>query len=139
MNLVLATKRHDAILHLLEKLLRKHGLNPTINKEVPGQRLRPDVELMLSGSRVLIDVNVPYDNEGNLEIAFNRKVTKYMTLGNILPLVVGSLGSWHPRNDDILLCLELMAELGVLFERRQDLLPSRAQWPSFTATWRTKA
>jgi len=101
MNLVLATKRHNAILHLLEQLLRKHGLNPTINKEVPGQRLRPDVELMLSGSRVLIDVNVPYDNEGNLEIAFNRKVTKYMTLGNILPLIVGSLGSWHPRNDDI--------------------------------------
>ncbi|MFO0089667.1 MAG: RNA-directed DNA polymerase, partial [bacterium] len=101
MNLVLATKRHDSILNLLEQLLRKHGLNPTINKEVPGQRLRPDVEFMLSGSRVLIDVNVPYDNEGNLEIAFNRKVTKYMTLGNILPLILGSLGSWHPRNDDI--------------------------------------
>ncbi len=74
-NLTLSTKRHDAILELLEKLLKKHGLAPTINKAVPGQRLRPDVELMLSGSRVLIDVNVPYDNVGNLEIAFNRKVT----------------------------------------------------------------
>ena len=101
MNLALSTKRHDSILNLLEQLLRKQGLTPTINKAIPGQRLRPDVEFMLSGSRVLIDVNVPYDNEGNLEIAFNRKVTKYMTLGNILPLVVGSLGSWHPRNDEI--------------------------------------
>ena len=101
MNLTLATKRHDAILSLLEKLLIRQGLNPTVNKCVPGQRLRPDIELLVSGSRVLIDVNVPYDNEGNLEIAFNRKVNKYMTLGNILPLVVGSLGSWHPRNQDI--------------------------------------
>ena len=29
------------------------------------------------------------------------KVEKYQIFGNILPLVVGSLGSWYPRDDDI--------------------------------------
>ncbi len=56
---------------------------------------------MVSGSRALIDVNVPFDNEGNLEIAFNQKFNKNTTLGNILPFVVGSLGSCHPGNQDI--------------------------------------
>jgi hypothetical protein len=76
---------------------------------------------MLSGSRVLIDVNVPYDNVGNLEIAFNRKVNKYMTLGNILPLVVGSLGSWHPRNEDIRSLLGIDGRSWGLFRKKARL------------------
>ena len=76
---------------------------------------------MISVSRVLIDVNVPYDNIGNLEIAFNRKVTKYMTLGNILPLVVGSLGSWHPRNDDIRSLLGIDGRTWGLFRKKARL------------------
>lgn len=100
-GLTLATQRHDAVLDLLVRLLRKKGLDVRVNRAPLGQRLRPDVEFVLSGSRVLIDVTIPYDIRGNLDSAFERKVSKYMTLGNILPLVLGSLGSWHPRNEDI--------------------------------------
>ena len=33
----------------------------TINRAPPGQRLRPDLETTLSGSRVMIDVPVSFD------------------------------------------------------------------------------
>jgi hypothetical protein len=101
MGLTLATKRHDSVLNLLATLLRKKGHVVTVNRAPPGQRLRPDVELEISGSRVLIDVAISYDIKENLEAAFERKVSKYRHLGNTLPLVLGSLGSWHPRNEDI--------------------------------------
>jgi hypothetical protein len=39
----------------------------------------------------MIDVAVSYDNLGNLEAAYNRKVAKYHDLGRVLSLVVGSL------------------------------------------------
>ena len=63
-NLTLATKRHDVILSLLEQLLRKQGLNPKINRAVLGQRLRPNVELIVSGYRVPIDVNSKSKRKG---------------------------------------------------------------------------
>ena len=100
-GLHLATVRHDSVLALLEKLLLKKGLTVTINRAPPGQRLRPDLETTLSGSRVMIDVAVSFDTPNCLLAAHTRKVEKYMTLGNILPLVVGSLGSWYPRNEEI--------------------------------------
>jgi hypothetical protein len=36
-----------------------------------------------------------------MENAYKRKFEKYSSLGRILPLVVGSLGSWYPKNEDI--------------------------------------
>ncbi|KAI9550368.1 putative reverse transcriptase-2 [Daphnia sinensis] len=87
--------------HLLETLLVKQGHDVTVNKAIPGQRLRPDVEFLLSGSRVMVDVVVCYDQPGSMENAYQRKIEKYSSLGRILPLVVGSLGSWNPRNEDI--------------------------------------
>jgi len=101
MGLTLSTKRHDSVLTLLARLLQRKGLQVSVNRALPGQRLRPDIELDLSGSRVLIDVAVSYDTTPNLEAAFHRKVSKYEALGRIFPLVVGSLGAWFPRNDDI--------------------------------------
>ena len=100
-GLVLATSRHDTVLSLLHRLLTKKGLTVSINRAVPGQSLRPDVELQYAGARLMLDVAVSYDTPASMEAAFRRKVDKYMTLGNILPLVVGSLGSWYPRNDEI--------------------------------------
>jgi hypothetical protein len=90
-HLTLATKRHDSVLELIDILLTRRGYAATINKAIPGQRLRSDVELQVSGSRLMIDVAVSYDNLGNLEAAYSRKVTKYHDLGRVLPLVVGSL------------------------------------------------
>jgi len=101
MGLVLATQRHDSVLDLLVELLRRQGHQVTVNKAVPGNRLRPDIEFRLSGSQVFIDVAISYDSHRNLELAWQRKVSKYEALGTILPLVVGSLGSWFPRNEEI--------------------------------------
>ncbi|KAK4045785.1 hypothetical protein OUZ56_033759 [Daphnia magna] len=36
-----------------------------------------------------------------MENAYQRKIAKYSSLGRILPLVIGSLGSWNPRNEEI--------------------------------------
>ena len=44
-GLGLATSRHDTVLSLLHRLLTKKGLTVSINRAVPGQSLRPDVEL----------------------------------------------------------------------------------------------
>ena len=50
----------------------------------------------------MIDVAVSYDIEDYLEAAYNRKVAKYQHLGRVFPLiVVGSLGSRYPANDNI--------------------------------------
>ena len=101
LNMPLYTKRHNAVLDILANLLTKAGLNPTINRKTEGSELRPDVELAISGSRVLIDVRVSYDVAQNLEQAREEKVAKYKELGTILPLIVGSLGSWLPTNENI--------------------------------------
>jgi hypothetical protein len=40
-HLTLATQRHDSVLELLDILLTRRGYAVTINKAIPGQRLRP--------------------------------------------------------------------------------------------------
>lgn len=100
-GLQLATLRHNTILNHLTKLLVERGFTVNVDKHLPGSALRPDLEFQLSGSRVMIDVTVPFDSPGNLESAYQRKVAKYSDFGRTLPLVVGSLGSWYPGNEDI--------------------------------------
>ncbi|KAK4024549.1 hypothetical protein OUZ56_009971 [Daphnia magna] len=85
----------------MRKGKRDRGHDVTINNAIPGKRLGPDVEFQLSGSRVMVDVVVCYDQPGSMENAYQRKYDKYSSHGRILPLVVGSLGSWYPRNDEI--------------------------------------
>ena len=117
-GLVLATSRHDTVLSLLHRLLTKKGLTVSINRAVPGQSLRPDVELQYAGARLMLDVAVSYDTPASMEAAFRRKVDKYMTLGNILPLVVGSLGSWYPRNDEIKSLLNIDGRSWCAFKKK---------------------
>ena len=100
-GLVLATRSQDDVLDLFHWLLTRKGHEATINKAVLGQRLRPDVEFLHAVARLMVDVAVSYDTPRSLDAAFRRKVEKYEALGRTLPLVVGSLGSWHPRNDEI--------------------------------------
>ena len=117
-GLVLATRRHDDVLGLFHRLLTRKGLEATVNRAVPGQRLRPDVELLHAGARLMVDVAVSYDTPRSLEAAFRRKVEKYEALGRTLPLVVGSLGSWHPRNDEIRSLLNIDGRSWCAFRRR---------------------
>ena len=113
----LYTRRHNAVLDILANLLTKTGFEPAINRQTDGCELRPDVELSISGSRVLIDVRVSYDLAQNLEKARDEKVAKYKELGTTLPLIVGSLGSWLPTNDDIRAFLGISGRRWATFRR----------------------
>ena len=118
MNLALYTKRHNAVLDILANLLIKAGFNPAVNLQSEGSDLRPDIELEISGSRVLMDVRISYDEVSNLEQARNEKVAKYRDLGTTLPLIVGSLGSWPPFNDDIRAFLDISGRRWATFRRK---------------------
>ena len=120
-GLLLATKRHDSVLALFENLLTRKGFSTKINRAPPGQRLRPDLETTLCGNRVMVDVAVSFDTPECLHSAHTRKVDKYMTLGNILPLVVGSLGSWYPRNEEIRTFLGIDSRSWSIFKRKARL------------------
>ena len=73
----------------------------------------------------MIDVAVSYDIPENLEAAYTRKVVKYQHLGQVLPLVLGSLGSWHPLNDDIRSLLAIDHRSWSAFRRKSRLAAIR--------------
>ena len=105
-NLTKYYNRHNAIQEKLDSLLRKAGINATINRRLPekdltGRIRRPDLEFELANSRIMIDVTVAHDRIDNTEAAYQRKIDRYVSFGIIKPLVVGSLGFWHPKNDEI--------------------------------------
>ena len=119
------TRRHDDVLSLFHQLLTRKGHAARINKAVQGQSLRPDVEFSFAGTRLMVDVAVSYDTPHSLEAAFRRKVEKYMVLGRILPLVLGSLGSWHPRNDEIRSLLNIDGRSWGAFRRKARIAAMR--------------
>ena len=121
-NAVMMTARHNSVLELLEQLMSRYGLQARVNRRMEGTDLRPDVELSLAGSRLMVDVAVSYDTPDHLKSAFDRKVDKYMVHGNIKPLVVGSLGSWYPNNDEIRSLLGIHPRSWAVFRRKARLL-----------------
>ena len=66
-GLQLTTKRHNTTQDLLESLLVRQGDDVTVNKAIPGQPLRPDVESQLSGSQMKVDVVFSFDQPGSME------------------------------------------------------------------------
>ena len=110
--------RQNAVQDILGEILLKTGLPPIITRAIPGQRLIPDVVITVDGTAILMDVTIPFDNPASLDAAHERKVTKYQSLGKVLPLVVGSLGSWHPRNEDIRSLLNIDGRSWSSFRRK---------------------
>ena len=100
-NLQLYTSRHNNILDLLTLLVICSGLPVSNDHPLLDSRLRPDLVTVINGQRVMIDVTCPFDTPASPEAGFKSKIEKYHSYGTILPLVVGSLGSWWPQNDDI--------------------------------------
>ena len=103
-------RRHHAIRDKLDSLLRRTGINATVNRRLPemdlsGRIRRPDLEFelqkLIANSRIMIDVNVAHDRKDDTEAAYQRKIDGYSSFGIIKPLVIGSLGFWHPKNDEI--------------------------------------
>ena len=120
-QMVLYTKRHDAILQQLHQVIARKGYAAKVNRAIAGQRLRPDLEMIVNGTRVMVYVVVAFDIPENLAAAFNRKIEKYQSFGKILPLVVGSLGSWPSSNNDIMSFLKLDSRIWKTFTRKAKL------------------
>ncbi|GFV23115.1 retrovirus-related Pol polyprotein from type-1 retrotransposable element R2 [Trichonephila clavipes] len=81
------------------------------NQVVGSDGLRPDLVNVIDNTIYIIDVTVPFENRRSaFQQAKQRKIEKYTSLipyfairgfsrVQIVPIVVGSLGPWHPEND----------------------------------------
>jgi hypothetical protein len=103
MYMPLSRDRHNSIIALLQELLAKSGKCDSIEveRQLPGFNLRPDIQATVAGTRILIDVTVAYDTDAKMDAAHATKVAKYGQHGKVFPIVLGSLGSWGERNEDL--------------------------------------
>jgi hypothetical protein len=103
MYMPLSRDRHNSIIALLRELLAKSGKCDSIEveRQLPGFNLRPDIQATVAGTRILIDVTVAYDTDAKMDAAHATKVAKYGQHGKVFPIVLGSLGSWGERNEDL--------------------------------------
>ncbi|MFO0089556.1 MAG: RNA-directed DNA polymerase, partial [bacterium] len=121
-NLSLYTDRHNQVLDSLAETIRKSGHHVTVNHAFDHTILRPDLVINSTTPETIIDVTVPLDTAENLNSAHRKKVEKYNNLGEVLPLVVGSLGAWLPSNDAIRDTLNIPPRLWNGFRRRSRFL-----------------
>lgn len=104
-------KRHNAIVNRIkaatETKFRLISENRTV---IEGSLIRPDLLLAHKKTAYIIDVTIPFENRAQaFEEARNRKLTHYTDLRQdllatydkveIIPFIIGSLGSWDPAND----------------------------------------
>ncbi|RUS84839.1 hypothetical protein EGW08_007380 [Elysia chlorotica] len=101
------TGRHDRVQTILTDLLWDQGIEAVPNTSAEDGRSIPEVTVVKGGSRVYIDVTVPFDDPANLYRAAQDKLDKSGHLGTVFPLVVGALGSWLPENDQIPAALQI--------------------------------
>ncbi|XP_046633154.1 uncharacterized protein LOC124312704 [Daphnia pulicaria] len=92
-------------LGLMAEETEKLGHTVSVNLSVDNSGLRPDLVVTSTNPSIIIDVTVSLSSADGLEKGQARKIEKYKHLGVVLPLVVGSLGSWLPSNDEICLAL----------------------------------
>ena len=108
--------RHNAILHQLAKAIPPSRGTQYLEQMIPGdpQGLKPDVVVLNETTKEawVIDVTVPFEGESTLEGAREGMITKYAHLREVLAakgyqriiidaFVIGSLGSWDPKNDKL--------------------------------------
>jgi hypothetical protein len=118
------TLRHNQVLKLIHRQilssLSETGSNGShwdikVDSQSEVSNLRPDLVCTnVHDKRVfIVDISIRYEHDStSLENAWNSKVAKYTDLGNdwrsrgyhvdIGAIIVGSLGSWTPKNDGIL-------------------------------------
>jgi hypothetical protein len=123
-------RHRSVLLHLVDNM--EDTSNLTIEKTVRGtnSRLMPDL-VILDRQRMkatIIDVACPFDNKRDaLDAKRLEKVTKYQPLADTLKsqgftaecdaVVVGSLGSWDPRNESALNLLGIPARKRTAMKR----------------------
>ncbi|GFV08514.1 retrovirus-related Pol polyprotein from type-2 retrotransposable element R2DM [Trichonephila clavipes] len=124
-------RRHDAIQNRVLKAIPSHLGTITINKKFPGisSTLIPDLVLRKhDGETVIVDFTVAFeDRYDSLVAARNAKLLKYQPILESLraagkpayldAIVVGSLGSWDPANDTVLLRLGISRKYAMLMRK----------------------
>lgn len=103
--------RHNAIVARIKKAVEGKYEILAENQAMGSQRLRPDLVIRRGTDTMIIDVTYPFGNRmKSLEESASLKKAKYEELrkkllnkypgeANVVPFVVGSLGSWDLAND----------------------------------------
>ena len=122
--------RHNAILERVRKAIPSSSGTLLIDQKVPGSncQLRPDIVLLDNKKVLIADLTIPYESGPDaFQKARNEKRAKYAELVewarshydevHFDSLVVGSLGSWDPDNEQLLKQLNIGSKYSVLFRK----------------------
>ncbi|GIX68887.1 uncharacterized protein CDAR_187421, partial [Caerostris darwini] len=105
--------RHNAIVERVVKAISPKAKILSINQNVCGTTLRPDIVAQVGKKVMIIDVTCPFEGADTaFTAAWEDKCTKYeprlplyQAMGltaTVVPFIVGALGSWCPWNDKFL-------------------------------------
>ena len=116
-NLLMVRDRHNAILDRIVRAIPDHLGTKIKEQPLPGTSgaNRPDLTIISpdESSILLVEVSCPFEGSPTaLEDAARSKTEKYEPLRQtllqkytsveVLPFIVGALGSWYPPNDRVL-------------------------------------
>jgi hypothetical protein len=130
-NVGLYRQRHNQIVERIRKAVASRPNTTTlIDQKIPGSSvpLRPDVTLIEDNKITIVDVTIPFESGPDaFEKARAEKDTKYSDLlswartkysdATYSSLIVGSLGSWDPANEDTLKHLKIGKNYAKLFRQ----------------------
>ena len=127
-DLVNIRTRHNKIVTRITEAVRHGSITTDRTIAASGLSLRPDIVVEEDDRILIIDVTCPFDNGPDaLEEAAETKRLKYQPLKEhcdttgkhceILPFVIGSLGSWHPTNELVLARLGMTTRYRNLFRK----------------------
>ncbi len=127
-DLVHIRTRHNKLVTRITDAIRFGTITTDRTIATSGLPLRPDIVVEEDDRTLIIDVTCPFDNGPDaLEEAAQAKILKYEPLREhcqstgkpceILPFVVGSLGSWYPSNELLLSKLGMTQRYRSLFRK----------------------
>ncbi|GBM32727.1 hypothetical protein AVEN_263383-1 [Araneus ventricosus] len=107
------TLRHNCVCDRLEKALLTRGTILAKNQGVGLHGKRSDLVFQMGKDVYIIDVTIPFENRyENFDNSRQEKLDKYAHLvdfysqngcnASVIPILVGALGSWDPKNDKFL-------------------------------------
>lgn len=121
--------RHNELQNRIVRAIPGRAGTVEVNKAFPGSSLRPDIVLTRpDGEKYIVDVTVAFeDRPAAFERARARKHAKYDPLAAMVSesgtkcfvgaIVVGSLGSWDPKNDHVVKRLGISHKYATLMRK----------------------
>ena len=127
-NMVSIRDRHNRIVTRLSKAIYRGDV--TLDQSVPDAPSadRPDIVIRDGNNVIIIDVACPFENDADaLQTAADRKCSKYQPLADhfkaqgknakVFGFIVGALGSWFPKNEEVLNALRISKKYRELFRK----------------------